>query len=139
MKADFDGSNKMIFGECMLHNTRKYKLMPDDDFSITLASWETAISMAIKNADFAIGKARQVGCNEFENDQEVIYQYVLNGKKSGKRCRTMAELANSQRQFKKRYRIELLHALQEQGRIEMEKVVIRKRETILIRAIKPQK
>lgn len=33
MEADFNATNKIIFGERMLDNARKYKLLPDDIFS----------------------------------------------------------------------------------------------------------
>lgn len=33
MEADFNGMNKIIFGERMMDNVRKYKLMPEEIFS----------------------------------------------------------------------------------------------------------
>jgi hypothetical protein len=33
MEADFNAANKILFGQRMLHNTRKYNLMPDEIFS----------------------------------------------------------------------------------------------------------
>ncbi len=33
MEADFNETNKVIYGIRMLHNTRKYKLMPEEIYS----------------------------------------------------------------------------------------------------------
>ena len=33
MEADFNAANKILYGNCMLANARKYKLMPEDIFS----------------------------------------------------------------------------------------------------------
>eukprot|EP00804_Cyclotella_cryptica_P024558 CCRYP_020750-RB/>CCRYP_020750-RB protein AED:0.34 eAED:0.06 QI:0/-1/0/1/-1/1/1/0/111 len=33
MEADFNAANKIIFGQRMMSNVRKYKLMPDEIFS----------------------------------------------------------------------------------------------------------
>ncbi len=33
MEADFNCTNKLIFGNCMLGNVRKYGRMPDEIFS----------------------------------------------------------------------------------------------------------
>jgi hypothetical protein len=33
MEADFDATNKTIYGICMLANVRKYKLMPEEVYS----------------------------------------------------------------------------------------------------------
>ena len=33
MEADFDAANKIVYGNWMLANARKYKLMPEDIFS----------------------------------------------------------------------------------------------------------
>ena len=33
MEADFNAANKIVYGERMLNNARKYKLMPEEIFS----------------------------------------------------------------------------------------------------------
>jgi hypothetical protein len=33
MEADFNAANKIVYGERMLDNARKYKLMPEEIFS----------------------------------------------------------------------------------------------------------
>ena len=33
MEADFDAANKIVYGNWMLANARKYSLMPEDIFS----------------------------------------------------------------------------------------------------------
>jgi hypothetical protein len=47
MEADFNATNKIEFGICMLENVRKYKLMPEKYSASGIASPRMALSRKI--------------------------------------------------------------------------------------------